>query len=131
MHAIDKRRRILIPIVVLAVVGLAAWYFIGKGSSAAGASLSQASGTVEATAINLASELSGRVVEVLVNQGDAVMAGDPLFRLDGELLQAQRQRAVAGLESAQANLSTTEKYTTLNFGDLLKTYKKFHPRDNP
>ena len=30
-----------------------------------------------------------------------------------------------------ANLSTTEKYTTLNFGDLLKTYKKFHPRDNP
>lgn len=30
-----------------------------------------------------------------------------------------------------ANLATTEKYTTLNFGDLLKTYKKFHPRDNP
>jgi site-specific recombinase XerD len=30
-----------------------------------------------------------------------------------------------------ANLATTEKYTTLNFGDLLKTYKKYHPRDNP
>jgi integrase/recombinase XerC len=30
-----------------------------------------------------------------------------------------------------ANLATTEKYTTLNFGDLLKTYKMFHPRDNP
>ncbi|MBN2398810.1 MAG: tyrosine recombinase XerC [Candidatus Aminicenantes bacterium] len=29
-----------------------------------------------------------------------------------------------------ANLATTEKYTTLNFGDLLKTYKQFHPRDN-
>lgn len=29
-----------------------------------------------------------------------------------------------------ANLATTEKYTTLNFGDLQKTYKKFHPRDN-
>ena len=27
-----------------------------------------------------------------------------------------------------ANLSTTEKYTTLNYSDLLKTYKKFHPR---
>jgi len=27
-----------------------------------------------------------------------------------------------------ANLATTEKYTTLNFSDLLKTYKKFHPR---
>jgi integrase/recombinase XerC len=26
------------------------------------------------------------------------------------------------------NLSTTEKYTTLNYFDLLKVYKKFHPR---
>jgi site-specific recombinase XerD len=30
-----------------------------------------------------------------------------------------------------SNLATTEKYTTLNFADLLGTYKKFHPRDNP
>lgn len=27
-----------------------------------------------------------------------------------------------------ANLSTTEKYTTLNFSDLLKVYRQFHPR---
>lgn len=26
------------------------------------------------------------------------------------------------------NLSTTEKYTTLNYSDLLRVYKKFHPR---
>jgi integrase/recombinase XerC len=27
-----------------------------------------------------------------------------------------------------SNLSTTEKYTNLNYSDLLKVYKKFHPR---
>ncbi|MCP5106931.1 MAG: tyrosine-type recombinase/integrase [bacterium] len=27
-----------------------------------------------------------------------------------------------------SNLSTTEKYTSLNYGDLLNVYKKFHPR---
>ncbi len=27
-----------------------------------------------------------------------------------------------------SNLSTTEKYTTLNYSDLLKSYNKFHPR---
>jgi site-specific recombinase XerD len=27
-----------------------------------------------------------------------------------------------------SNLATTEKYTTLNYADLLSTYKKFHPR---
>lgn len=30
-----------------------------------------------------------------------------------------------------ANLATTEKYTSLNFADLLNTYKKFHPRNLP
>jgi len=27
-----------------------------------------------------------------------------------------------------SNLSTTEKYTSLNYADLLNVYKKFHPR---
>ncbi len=29
-----------------------------------------------------------------------------------------------------SNLATTEKYTNLNYRDLLNTYKKFHPREN-
>lgn len=29
-----------------------------------------------------------------------------------------------------SNLSTTEKYTNLNYSDLLKVYKKFHPRSS-
>ena len=28
-----------------------------------------------------------------------------------------------------SNLSTTERYTSLNFSDLLRVYKKFHPRE--
>jgi integrase/recombinase XerC len=28
-----------------------------------------------------------------------------------------------------SNLSTTEKYTTLNFSDLLKVYRQYHPRE--
>lgn len=28
-----------------------------------------------------------------------------------------------------SNLATTEKYTTLNFSDLLRVYKKYHPRE--
>lgn len=108
MHTIDKRKRILIPVVLLVVIGLAAWYFIDKGNSAAESTLSQASGTVEATTISMAPELAGRVAEVLVEQGDAVQAGDPLFRLDSEMLQAQRRRAAAAFDSAQANLATAE-----------------------
>ena len=67
-----------------------------------------ASGTVEATEILIAPELSGKVVEVLVNEGDLVQAGDVLFRLDDTLPQAQRSLAVAGLETAKAAAQTSE-----------------------
>lgn len=107
MHAIDPRKRIFILFALLILGGLATWYFIGPGR-AAGVGALQASGTVEATAVSMAPELSGRVAEVLVDKGDEVKAGAPLFRLDGAILQAQRQQAAAALEAARANLSTAE-----------------------
>jgi len=50
----------------------------------------QASGLIEATKIAVAPELSGRVVEVLIEEGDSVKAGDPLLGLDDSLLQADK-----------------------------------------
>jgi multidrug resistance efflux pump len=91
MHSIDPRKRILIPIVLLVLGGLAAWYFISAGNAASSAAL-QASGTVESVNVILAPELSGRVAEVMAEKGQPVKAGAPLFRLDDELLQAQRGR---------------------------------------
>ena len=63
----------------------------------------KASGTVEATEISLAPEVSGRVVEVTVNEGDAVTAGQVLVKLDDALLRAQIRQAEAAVASAQAN----------------------------
>ena len=107
MHSIDHRKRLIIIPVLLVLGGITAWYFISRGS-AAGASVLQASGTVEALSVTLSPELSGRIAEVLVEKGQAVKAGEPLFRLDDEMLQAQRQRALAALAAAQANLTTAQ-----------------------
>ena len=107
MHDLKSRRRIIIPIVLLVVVGAAAWYLVSS-RSAANASRLKASGTVEAVTVDLAPELSGKVVEVLVEKGQQVKEGQALFRLDDELLQGQRQRATAAMESAQANQSIAE-----------------------
>jgi HlyD family secretion protein len=68
----------------------------------------QVSGLIEAEAINVAPELSGRVVEVLVNEGASVKTGDVLFRLDGSLLQAEKQATEATLDSAKAGLQTAQ-----------------------
>ncbi|MDI6814117.1 MAG: efflux RND transporter periplasmic adaptor subunit, partial [Desulfitobacteriaceae bacterium] len=68
----------------------------------------KASGTVETVEVRVGAELSGKVSEVLVEEGQTVNAGEALFRLDDALLASQRQRALAALESAQAALKVAE-----------------------
>jgi multidrug resistance efflux pump len=63
-----------------------------------------ASGFVEGEEVVVAPEMPGRIVEMLVDRGDAVQAGDTLVHLDGAVLQNQRSEAEAGLAAARANL---------------------------
>jgi RND family efflux transporter MFP subunit len=62
-----------------------------------------ASGTVAAKRITeVGSEVPGRIVAVLVDVGDAVEAGAPLFRIDPGPYQMALQEAEAGLVLARA-----------------------------
>ncbi len=103
-----RRPPLLVIILVLVViVTLGAYYLYTSTRPAANGSLS-ASGTVETTEISIAPELSGKVAEVLVGEGDAVKTGDVLLRLDDSLLKAQRAVTAASVESAKASASTAE-----------------------
>ncbi|MEL7589964.1 MAG: efflux RND transporter periplasmic adaptor subunit [Anaerolineaceae bacterium] len=64
-----------------------------------------ASGTVSARQVAVASEIGGKVVEVLVEEGQPVKSGDVLFILDDALLQAQREQAAAAVQVAEAALN--------------------------
>lgn len=50
----------------------------------------------------LATKLMGRVTEVLVREGDAVKAGQPLVRIDARELQAKAAHVAASLDEATA-----------------------------
>lgn len=65
-----------------------------------------ASGTIEVVEVNIAPELGGKVIDVPVEEGATVNKGDVLFRLDGTILQAQRNVAAATLEVSQAGLAS-------------------------
>ncbi|MBN1669240.1 MAG: efflux RND transporter periplasmic adaptor subunit [Anaerolineales bacterium] len=93
-------RRFLPLILILAVIGFTYYYLNWVARDDNGALT--ASGTVEAVEVIMAAESGGRVAEVLVSAGQAVRSGQELFRLEDELLQAQRQRAVTTLASAEA-----------------------------
>jgi multidrug resistance efflux pump len=67
-----------------------------------------ASGVVEAVEVSIAPEVSGKVIEVLVREGDSVQKGDSLVVLENELLGGQQDQAVAAVETAEAALASAD-----------------------
>ena len=67
-----------------------------------------ASGTIEATVVNVSPELAGKAKEVLAEEGQPAKLGDPLLMLDDSLLASQRVVAVAQLDSAMAGVRSAQ-----------------------
>lgn len=99
-------RRVLIVagIVILLIAG---YYGVRALTSTAGGDL-KASGTIETTTVNVSPELSGKVSQVLVDEGSAVKQGDPILILDNALMLEQKKVAEAALSSAQASSNTAQ-----------------------
>ncbi len=57
----------------------------------------------------LAPDVEGRIVEIKVDAGDRVKAGDTLFRLDDELAGLELQQAIAAEHEAATNLADAER----------------------
>lgn len=112
-HTPSRRGRVIvIGVVVVGLAGLAAWRLFGQALAPADPILT-ASGTIEATTTTLSPQLGGKVAEVLVDEGQAVIAGDVLLRLDDQGLRAQRvsiQAATqAAVAAAQSELDAAQK----------------------
>jgi len=60
-------------------------------------------GTLEALlSVNVKSNVEGEIKQLLVHEGDLVIAGQPLIQLDDRQLREQKNQADAGLLAAQA-----------------------------
>ncbi|HET7011897.1 MAG TPA: efflux RND transporter periplasmic adaptor subunit [Anaerolineales bacterium] len=92
--------RFLPPVVAVGLVVAGLVYLTSVSGSASGPL--EASGTIESVEVGVASEVSGRVSDVLVDEGQTVAEGDVLLRLDTRLLEAQRRNAEAAGQAAIA-----------------------------
>jgi HlyD family secretion protein len=89
------------PLVLIALILIAAvWVLIHAKSNGKGLT---ASGTIESVQIKIAPQLGGQVLDVLVDEGEAVKVGELLVKLDQAQLQAQIAQAQAALHQAQAS----------------------------
>lgn len=68
-----------------------------------------ASGTFSAIDISIIPEISGKVADVFVNEGDDVKTGQTLFTLDAEFSQAQYDQATAAVKAAEAAVEASRQ----------------------
>lgn len=66
-------------------------------------------GNVDIRQVDLAFRVGGRIAELLVDEGDTVANGQPLARLDTDILAQQLAGAKADAEVQEANLAKLEK----------------------
>lgn len=102
-----KRPPLPVIVILMAVVAVGLYYGITALKSKGDGQLT-ASGTIEATTVNIAPEMSGKVTEVLVVEGQSVSMNDPLLRLDPSLLAAQRAVSAAQVDSVNASIATAQ-----------------------
>ena len=116
---VKRALRILLVLMFIAAASYGAWWVwrmypdelarvldqVGLLPNTAEISGLIASGSIEADRIRITSEAAGRIVELLVDEGDVVEQEQVVLRLDSSLLEAQIAQAQAALEVTQANLA--------------------------
>ncbi|MQT47889.1 HlyD family secretion protein [Pseudomonas helleri] len=110
----SKKNTILIAGVIVAA-GLGWYGWSQLQDDGPGAGFASGNGRIEATEIDIATKLAGRIVEIHAQEGDFVTAGQPLVAMQIDVLNAQHEEAEAshkeslqGVAAAQAQVALSE-----------------------
>jgi len=111
-----SHRKMLILTIMAVVIGAAGWFaWLTIQPAGPGESFVSGNGRIEATEIDIATKLAGRVVDIFVREGDFVEAGQVVVRMQIDVLNAQLdearaklQEAINGVASAKAQVAVRE-----------------------
>ncbi len=104
-----KMQRGLVAIFILAVLLLGYLaYRQWAGGSTLPDGLIQANGRIEGDQITIASKIAGRVVRMMVREGDAVTEGQPLIQLDDAQISAKVNQARAAVNVLEAQVRAAQ-----------------------
>jgi HlyD family secretion protein len=113
------KKRIIIIVFVVLLVGVGSLVYFGQWQSQRGELYY--SGTIEATNSNLAFQVSGRVINVAVREGNAVKKDQLLAELDPTEFQSKKEQAQA---NHSRSINTRDQMAT-----ILNIYKSTLPAD--
>jgi HlyD family secretion protein len=119
--------RRLLPMGVLSAAVVISVLYLVQVSAPQTGSL-KASGTVESIQVVAAPEASGRVAEVMVEEGDQVQRGDLLFRLEDDLLRTRQAQTLAYGEAAIAAAELQVLLAEQDLADLFEDWPQMKAR---
>jgi len=100
-----SRRPVLIPVAML-ILGVVAWILWPRGGTEN--DRLEASGTIEATEVDIASKIPGRVIAIPVTEGEQVRSGQVVAELDAAEIEAQVAQARALVAVAKTRPAQAE-----------------------
>src|SRR5579871_201734 len=104
---------LVVALIVAAIVGLSLWYLVQPQPLII-------QGEADATRVDIAARVDGRVGERPVQRGDNVAAGQLLYRIDNPELLTKLKEAEAGLAVASAQLANILAGTRVEIIDQRK-----------
>jgi HlyD family secretion protein len=97
---------IAVALLVIAGIGYYAWRTFADPGLPDG--FASGNGRIEATEIDIAAKIPGRIGEILVREGDFVTPGQVLARMNTDQLEAKRRQAQAELQRAVIGVATAK-----------------------
>ncbi len=110
-------RKAIAAAAVAAAAAAGYFYWSTTRDEADGDGFAHGNGRIEATEIDVATKLAGRVEEILVGEGEFVKAGQVLARMQVQTLEAQRDEAIAGRQQALQAVAGAEAQVALRESD--------------
>jgi HlyD family secretion protein len=92
---------------ILLLIALGFWIWLRVELSRQHDGLVSSNGRIEATDVNIAAKIAGRIASIAVDEGDLVTEGQVLAQIDTSVLEAQLREAQAQWERAKRDLETS------------------------
>ena len=117
---VKNRAAVIAAIVVVGLIAAGAGYLLWKQHEATALpkGIVGINGRLEATQVDIATKIAGRVIEIVPREGDMVSAGSVVARLDQAELEAQLQQGQAEAQRARETLARAEADVDARKADL-------------
>ena len=102
---------------VIALTAIGGFIWVKMKPSGPGEGFVSGNGRIEATEVDIATKLAGRVEAMMVDEGDFITLGQPLAEMQIDVLEAQRDEARAQSSQALTSVASAQAQVAARMSD--------------